>query len=78
VRTGGSPPATLLKTLDSAARRGQCGKTNPALLVALSMFFGCIAITGVLLTLGLQAGLYFYVLAAILGWCGACTAHGYI
>ena len=59
--------ATLLKSLDSAARRAQSGRTDPALLVALTVFFSSIAITGLLLMLGKRNGLYFYVAGAILG-----------
>ena len=59
--------ATLLKSLDTVARRAQSERTSPGLLVALTTFFSCIAMSGFWLILGKQDGLYFYVAGAILG-----------
>lgn len=59
--------AVILGSLDSAARRQQTAPTSTALVIALVLFVVMISVSGLLLLLGHEWGLYFYVASAIVG-----------
>lgn len=59
--------AALLKSLDSAARREQTTRPSAALASALVLFVAFIAVSALLILLGKDWGMYFYVFSALLG-----------
>jgi hypothetical protein len=66
--------ATLLKSLDSTARRVQTTRPSLALACALSVFVACICLSGVFVALGQEWGRYLYVVSAVDGL--VCGAYG--
>lgn len=56
----------LLSSLDSAARRQQKTRPSMSLRVGLILFVTFVAATGVTLVLGIEWGLYFYVVSALI------------
>lgn len=59
--------AVNLKRLDAAALLEQTTRTSVALQVALGVFVGSMTISGLLLLLGNEWGMYFYVATAVAG-----------
>lgn len=59
--------AALLTSLDSAARRGRTSRPSAELVVGQSLFVVGIALSGLLILLNRDWGLYFYVMSAIVG-----------
>lgn len=58
--------AVLLRSLDSAARRQQETRPSISLRVGLIVFVAAMAASGLALLLGLDWGMYFYVVSALI------------
>lgn len=59
--------AKVLSSLDSNARREQTTPSNAALTLALTVFLGCIALSGTLLLCGQHWAMFLYVVSAVIG-----------
>lgn len=59
--------AALLTSLDKAARRGRTSRPSAELVVGQSLFVAGTALSGLLILLGRDWGLYCYVVSAIIG-----------
>lgn len=59
--------AALLTALDKAARQGRTSRPSAELVVGQSLFVVGIALSGLLVLMNRDWGLYFYVMSAIIG-----------
>ncbi len=70
---------TLLRSLDTTARREQTTRPSAALAWALTVFVACLGLSGLLVALGQGWGRYLYVVSAVDGLlCGAYGAWTFL